>query len=356
MATSLFEEIFSADRIERSYKQATRGKHKFVPEALIFSLDETVNLNTLRKSLFDGTYEFSGYYRFIVREPKERIIHAPFLADKIVQLCLNERLSELYLPKFIPETYGCLKYRGTHRAVDKVQRNLQAAYERWGAGAYILKVDVRKFFYSIDRSILKRIYRKEIKEQDVLVVLDEIVDSANAIGEVGLPLGNTMSQLLANVYMDRLDQTCKRYWGYKYYVRYVDDVIIVLPNKEVAQQAKEKCTMFLKKSLNLDINFKKTQIFPLDQGVNCFGYKVWRTHRLLRNDSKSKIKRKIKAFPKLIEEGAMTLSKADEMLASWTGHSKHANSHKFIESLSGRWPYIYVDKKGVLRIDPEKIK
>lgn len=188
----------------------------------------------------------------------------------------------------------------------------------------------------------------------MLWVMDAVVDSGGLVDEVGLPLGNTMSQLCANVYLNELDQYCKRFLGYKYYVRYADDFIAILPNKKAAQVAKEKCVAFLHERLNLRENPKKTQIFPINQGVNAYGFKVYRTHRLLRDDSKKKIKRKIKAMPHLIAEGRMTVERANQMLGSWSGHAKYASSRNFINNILERRPYVYLDK-GVLKINEEEL-
>ncbi len=248
--------------------------------------------------------------------------------------------------------------RGTHAAVNQVHKNLKVAKYKWGNQAYICNVDVRKFFYSIDRDILKEQYRKVIKEKDMLWIMDEIVDSGGLIDEVGLPLGNTLSQLCANVVLNDLDQHCKRYLGYKHYVRYADDIVIVLPTKEEAQKAKELCMKFLVDRLNLEANKWKSQIYPVNQGVNAFGYKIFTTHRLLRNDSKKRIKQKIKKMPRLIAKDRMTIDKANEMLASWSGHARHANSYNFMKRIVDRRPYIKIvkkDGKNVLVINEEEL-
>ncbi len=339
----LFKEIFSWENLEKAYNKALEEQGKYNTEALKFQRNETANLTRLRNSLFNGTYKFSGYITFKVFEPKERIINAPYFEDKIVQLALNNVLKDIFMPAFIKESYACMDERGTHKAVEQVQRNLRQAHWQWGNQAYICKADVRKFFYSIDRDILKRLYRKKIKDEDVLRIMDEIIDSGVLVSEVGLPLGNTLSQLCANIYLNEFDQYCKRYLGYKYYVRYADDIIIILPNKTEAQKAKKEFIDFLNERLKMEHNTQKTQVFPINQGVNAYGFKVYRTHRLLRNDSKKTIKRKIKKMPRLISKGKMSITTANTMLASWSGHAKHASSRNFIQSILDRRPYIKLE-------------
>ena len=144
-------------------------------------------------------------------------------------------------------------------------------YCKWKYGdAWILKMDVSKFFYSINRDILKQILRKKINDEKFLRLLDMIIDSSPE-GEKGIPLGNVTSQDFANIYLNELDQYAKRFLGLKYYVRYMDDIIVVLPTKEEAQRAKESLTAFLNERLDLQTN-EKTKIFPVDQGVNAYGF------------------------------------------------------------------------------------
>ena len=114
--------------------------------------------------------------------------------------------------------------------------------------------------------------------------------------------------------------------------------------------------VFIKQELNLNHNEDKTDIFPVDQGVNAIGFKIHTTHRLLRNESKKTIKRKTKKMRRLIVEGKMTKEKAEQILNSWLGHAKHGSSYNFIRRLLERHDYIYVDKKGALRVDIDKLK
>ena len=353
----LFDETFRYTNLYKAFRKSLKSDGKYKPEALAFQRNESVNLMNLQRSLYNRTYKFSGYITFEVHEPKRRIINAPHYKDKIVQLALHETLSEVVIPKFINHSYACMTDRGTHAAVSQVQKNLKVAKWKWGEGAYICNVDVRKFFYSIDRDILKKQYRKMIKEDDILWVMDEIINSGGLIDEVGLPLGNTLSQLCANIVLNDLDQYCKRYLGYKYFVRYADDIVVILPNKEEAQKAKELIMRFLVESLNLEANKWKSQIYPINQGINAFGYKIFTTHKLLRNDSKKKIKRKIKKMPRLIARKKMTVEKANEMLASWSGHARHADSYNFMQSIVKRRSYIQYDPHdNKLMINREALK
>lgn len=350
-----FSKIVNEYNLYRAYRKALKGKNKYTKEAIWFSRDETYNLEALRRSLIDGTYQFDGYMRFTVYEPKERIIDAPHFKDKIVQLAINNILKEIYNPCFIYDSYASIDNKGTHKCVDRIQHFIRKAKWQYGEDAYIIKVDIRKFFYSIDRDILKSFLPKKIKCEKTLRLIYHIIDSAEAIDELGLPLGNTLSQICANIYLNKLDQYCKRKLSLKYVVRYMDDVIIVVENKEKAREINSLVSSFVRQELNLVCNEDKTKIFPINQGVNAIGFKIHATHRLLRNDSKKTIKRKAKKIRHLLINGKMTKEKAEQIFNSWIGHAKHGNSRNFIQQLLKRNNYIYMDKKGALRVDISKL-
>lgn len=351
---NLIEQVVAKENIYDAYKKTLKGDGKYKKEAMLFSINETYNLMNLRQSLIDGSYKFDGYVEFYVYEPKKRLIHAPTYKDKIVQLAFNNVLKKIYNPTFIYDSYACIENKGTHKCVDRISYFMRKAKWEYDDNAYIIKMDIEKFFYTIDRGILKKIIKKKIRCEETLKIIFGIIDSANQIDYRGLPLGNTLSQLFANVYMNEIDQYAKRKLGIKYYVRYADDTIIIVKNKETAKKILNKLTKFYQEELNLKMSEDKTKIFPLAQGVNAIGFKIHPTHRLLRNDSKKKIKRKSKRFPNSIAEGRMTAEKAEQILNSWLGHAKHGNSYNFIQSLLKRNDYLYLNYKGVLKVDSDK--
>lgn len=155
--------------------------------------------------------------------------------------------------------------------------------------------------------------------------------------------------------MNKVDHYAKRKLRLKFYVRYADDIVIVVGSKEKAKVVLNDLSNFIKEELQLELNVNKSKLFPILQGVNAIGYKIKPTHMLLRNDSKKKLKRKIRAMPKLIREGRMTISKAEQMLNSWKGHAEHANAENFIKSIEDRFDFIFIDHKRKLRVNSEVI-
>lgn len=342
MSNSLYEKVIDYKNLKESYKRTQQAQRKYRKEAIIFDMAREKNLVKLWRELKEETYTPSDYIEFKVYEPKERLIHAPRIRDKVVQFVAHTVLQEVYYNKFIDSSYACLVERGTHKAVDKVQHNMRHCKWKYGE-AWVLKMDVSKFFYSINRDILKKILRKKIKDDKFLNLLDKIIDSSPE-GEKGIPLGNVTSQDFANIYMNEVDQYAKRFLGLKYYVRYMDDIIVIVPTKEDAQKAKEAITNFLNDKLDLQTN-DKTKIFPIEQGVNAYGFKIYTTHRLVRNSSKAAMKRRIKAMDRKVKNGELSKEYVQQCVNSWLGHARHSNSFNLCKKIFSKYDYIKVENE-----------
>lgn len=312
------------------------------------------NLVRLWRGLNNGSYEIGEYIQFKVYEPKERLISAPKLDDKVIQFLLHYQLEEIYSPIYIKGSFACQKGKGTHAAVDHLHHNMKLCKWKYGEEhCVIMKIDVRKFFYSIDRDILKKILTKKVKDEILLKWLFKVIDSSPE-GETGIPLGNVTSQDYANIYLNELDQYCVRYLGIKYYTRYMDDVVIVVPPKtkivdgnevievealDIARDWLEKIKTYLDERLNLETN-DKTKIFPLSQGVNAFGFKLYTTHRLVRDQSKRAMKRRIKAMDRKLENDEIELKEVVQAVNSWLGHARHSNSYNLAKKIFKQYPYV----------------
>lgn len=279
--SNTYERLYSTKIIDRSYKKEMAGKKKYRKEAVIFDMMSEINLYNLRKELKHKAYKPGDFKQMIVREPKERIINYPSLRDKIVQCACHELLMELYRPVYIRDSYANQTGKGTHDAVYRIQHNMR--YVKWKYGdAWIMKLDIRKFYYNIDREVTKELLRKKIPpdEKDFLDLLCKIIDHSPEKGGKGLPLGNVSSQDLANVIGNQIDQYATRYKHWKHYVRFADDVIAVFPTREEAKAAMQDLKGFIKDRLHLETN-EKTRVFPVDQGVKALGYRIYTTHILL---------------------------------------------------------------------------
>lgn len=336
----LINKMLFIDNLEKAFNKSQKGKSKYDKEAIEFALDETYNLLQLKADIIFKKYKFSGYINFTVYFPKERPINAPHYIDKIVQLAMNNVLKEIYKPKFIYDSYACIDGKGTHACVKRTQYFMRKAKWEYGEDAFIVKIDVKQFFYAIVREILKQIIAQTIKEKETYELMCLIIDSADMIDILGMPLGNVLSQLCANIYLNTIDQYAKRNLGLKYYIRYMDDIVIIVKNKERAKEVLELIRVKVETELLLKLNENKSKAFPLAQGVNYIGFKIHPTHMLLRNESKRRIKQKLRKLKELMIEEKITVGKVEQILNSWHGHAQQANSYGFVQSLLQRFDYI----------------
>ena len=341
---SLYERIYDTKNLEESYKRTQSGNRKYRKEAIYFAMSKERKLRDLKKELKDKTYRPGSYIEFYVFEPKKRLVHAPHIRDKIVQFSIHTVLQGIYRSVFIKDSYACLEEKGAHEALHRIQHYMRLAQWKYEE-PYIVKIDVRKFFYSINRDILKTIYRKKIpeSEQDFLRILDMIVDSSPE-GEKGLPLGNVTSQDFANIYLNEVDQFCKRYLGLKWYVRYMDDICIIVKDRETARNVLAKIRTYVKDHLDLELN-EKTHIYPLAQGINTLGFRIHTTHLEVRNSSKAAMKRRIKKIDEKVQSGRLTKKQAQQSVNAWLGHARHSNSYNLAKKIFEKYDYIQIEDK-----------
>ena len=282
------------------------------------------------------------YYEFTIYEPKERVIKALPYIDRIVhQWYIEEFIKPYFMPKLISSTFACLDHRGTHKAVDQIEKYMRM-YKRSDGSFWILKCDIRKFFYNIDPQVLFSILKKSIQDKALLKFTHLLVFDKQIPGEVGIPIGNYTSQFFANIYLNELDQYIKRQLKVKYYVRYMDDFILLLPTKEACKIMKKKIEDFLQESLHLQLN-SKSRYYPYTMGVNFCGYRTFCTHRLLRTSSKLKIKNKIKKWNKQYHRNTLSIYPTLQSLNSWLAHSSHSCSYHLQKKVLNSCHFLYND-------------
>ena len=196
-------------------------------------------------------------------------------------------------------------------------------YER--KNYYILKCDIKKYFYSIDKNILFKLMQKYIKDQKLLNLTKSIIFDEESLK--GIPIGNYTSQYFANIYLNELDQYIKHDLKLKYYVRYMDDFIVLVDTKKEAQDLLEKIRSFLKEHLELELN-SKSRYYPNHQGVNFCGYVIFEDYLLIRKRSKKDINKKIKAWNMAYLNSSLNEDYVRSSINSWLAHISHADTYR----------------------------
>lgn len=309
---NIYQQTFSIPNLMLADNIARRGKRN-QEGVIIHDKARGCNIITLHNMLMDKTFQTSGYKLFKLFDPKERNISAlPYFPDRIVHHTAMLPLEPLFVSTFTADTYSCIKGRGIHAC----SNSIKAALKDEHGTRYCLKLDVQKFYPSVDHDILKQLLRRKIKDADFLWLLDGIIDSAP-----GLPIGNYLSQYFANFYLAYFDHWLKEEKRVKYYFRYADDMVILSDSKEFLHLLFIDIKNYLHQKLRLVIK-KNHQVFPVkDRGIDVVGYVHYHTHTLLRKDIK-------KRFAKMLSRNKNRAS-----IASYHGWTIHADTKNLINKL-----------------------
>jgi len=309
---NLYERICSIENLMLADSIARKGKLT-QPGVIEHDRNREDNIRRLHQSLKNKTYRTSEYTTFPVFEPKERLIfRLPYYPDRIVHHAVMNVMEPIFVSVFTADTFSCIKKRGIHAAARAVRTTLR---DQTGT-QYCLKLDVRKFYPNVDHKILKVLLRKKIKDQDLLWLLDSIIDSAE-----GLPIGNYLSQYLANYYLTYFDHWIKEEKKVRYYFRYADDLVILSDDKSYLHSLLADIRQYLQNNLHLEVK-SNYQVFPIEKrGLDFVGYVFYHNHTLLR-------KRIKKNFARMLSRNPNPAS-----IASYRGWSKHANCKHLLKTL-----------------------
>lgn len=325
---NLFKPTLTFSSLLDAHFSARKGK-RFRRDVIEFEMNLEGNIIELYNELKNKTYTPGEYLEFVIYEPKKRLIKAAPYRDRVIhQWYVKNFIIPIFGKAFIYDSYACIEGKGMHSAAYRVQDYLKAAERKWGE-PYILKGDIKSYFFSIDHTILYNIVASKIKDPEVLWLTKIILGTTE---DPGIPVGSYTSQWFANLYLHQLDMFIKHKLKVKMHVRYMDDWVLVFESKEQAKYALEQIKEFTNNELKLELN-KKTQIFPVKNGVNFCGYKIWSTHMKIRDSSKKRMKRKMKAFQRKYANGEMTLEEIKRSVNSWKGYAKHADSYLLIDHM-----------------------
>ena len=317
---NLHSKLIRRENIELADNNARKGKSNI--GIIEHDKHRKEDNDKLQSDFINLTYHTSEYNIFKIYEPKEREIYRlPYYPDRIAHHALMNILEPIWVKIFISHTYSCISGRGIHKCAKDLKKVLRKDVS---GTKYCLKLDVKKFYPSIDHNILKSIVRRKIKDKKLLVILDEIIDSSN-----GVPIGNYLSQFFANLYLTYFDHWLKEECKVKYYFRYADDIVILSDNKDFLHNILVAIKLYLKYELNLQVK-DNYQIFPVEsRGVDFVGYKFYHKYTLLRKSIKIKMLRLVNKYNK----GLITREDFINRMASYSGWMKYCNSKHLLNKI-----------------------
>lgn len=309
---NLYKRIISLENLYLADQKARKGKLD-QPAVQAHIQNWEANLYSLHHALATRQFKTSAYTSFKVYEPKERDVYRlPYFPDRIVHHAIMNILEPIFVSVFTADTYSCIKGKGIHGAAGSIKNALR---DQVGT-QYCLKLDIRKFYPSINHGVLKRMLRRKFKDEDLLWLLDEIIDSAD-----GLPIGNYLSQYLANFYLAYFDHWIKEEKRVRHYFRYADDIIIFASDKASLHALLAEIRQYFRDHLKLEIK-GNYQVFPvIARGVDVIGYVFRHTHIRLRKSIKKNFARSLAKKPTL------------PSIASYYGWIAHCNGRHLLNKL-----------------------
>ncbi len=321
-----YSEIISVENLFQAWGEFRKGKRKR-KDVQIFERNLEDNLFELHGSLEDKTYKHGGYLAFYVQDPKQRHIHKADITDRVIHHLLYKYLYKLFDKSFIYDSYSCRLEKGAHKAVDRLVKFTRIVSKNNTKECWALKLDIKKFFASVNHGILLNLLKRKIKDQNILWLLSQVIESFPS----GIPLGNLTSQVFANIYMNELDQFVKHNLKIKYYLRYADDFIILGTQGLTLRSYIANVREFLQDKLKLQLHPEKIILRKLTWGIDFLGYIVLPHYILPRTRTKRRIFKRLKE--KLESENF------NASLQSYLGYLSHANSYQVEQQLKNSFAF-----------------
>lgn len=322
------EDIATFENAEDAYRKARRNK-RYREEVLRFTENKEAELCDIVQELLTGTYRQGEARHFVVYEPKKRDIYALPFRDRVVQHMINTKIEPIVEKRFYFHSYACRKNKGMHKAAAYAQECIRnRSFE--GCQVYALKADIHKYFNSVDHEILKQLLVRIFKDRQLIALIFYIIDSYGEDGK-GIPVGNLLSQLFANLVLNELDTFVKNELKVKDYLRYMDDFVVIHNDREYLKEVLQKIDAFMRERKKLSLN-PKTTIINTKNGLDFCGYRIYKDHRKIRKRSHKHMKAAIKAY----RHGKITKDKLLLSYKSWEGHAEHADTFRLRQKMKGQ--------------------
>jgi retron-type reverse transcriptase len=354
-ARGLQNEVFSYKNIYEGAYLPCRKKKRTTFDALKYEINAEENTYELEQELTDRTYHPLRSLLFVCHKPKQREIFAAAFRDRIVHHLLVNEYKPIYEPIFIHDSYACRDGKGTHAAKERLEKFTRQITKNGHIRAYYLQLDITDFFTSIDKQLLFTIIQRKVKNPDILWLTQKVLfwdcttsyvhkgdkqllfnipPNKSLFGKEnrsGLPIGNLTSQYFANIYLNELDQFVKHVLKAHYYLRYVDDFVLLSPDASQLRAWQAQIEEFLINRLKLRLHPKRRKLLPISNGIDFLGYIIRPQYVLVRRRVINNLKEKIRQFR---QERKKDFRKLHDMVASYMGHFKHANSYRLINKLN----------------------
>jgi RNA-directed DNA polymerase len=320
-----YEEIVSMENLLDAWNEFLIGKKKKT-DVQAFKERLLENVRALHEDLVAHRYQHEAYYHFRIADSKPRDIHKASVRDRLLHHAIYRKLYPLFDKVFIADSFSCRVDKGTHKAMDRFQRFARSVSRNSTRTCWVLKLDIRKFFASIDHDVLLLILYSRVSDLETMWLFERVISSfSSGVSGKGLPLGNLTSQLFANVYMNEFDQCIKHELKVRYYIRYADDFVFLSHDRDTLLRQLPRIEKFLWEVLRLRLHPKKIELRTVSSGVDFLGWKHYERHRTLRTITRQRM------FRKLVEKST------DAIAASYAGLLRHGNAYSLQVQLANEY-------------------
>ena len=346
----MYEDIYDFENLLSAYQKARKCK-RYKRNIVDFGFFLESNILKLQRELITESYIPSSYVCFTVFDPKTRKVAAPAFRDRVLQHSLVARIEPLFESRFIYDSYACRKNKGTHFGLRRIKKFLQATRSIYGKDQpiYCLRMDIEKYFASISWDILLSIVNKTVPCEKTKKLIEKIItkhtcfdingrlisapdDVVKPDRRQGIPIGNLTSQLFANIYLNELDHFVKETLHLKWYARYMDDFLVIHPDKNYLKQTKADIKLFLEYKLHLRLHPKKVIIQNVKNGIPFVGYLIFYDHVLVRGKTLLRMRQKLK-IRRIKSEQSTESTNLEATYSSIRGHLKFANAYGLQKNL-----------------------
>ncbi|MBI5390005.1 group II intron reverse transcriptase domain-containing protein [Candidatus Woesearchaeota archaeon] len=332
----LFEQLCSLQNLTSAYWKARKRK-ACNADVQHFHQAWKLHLIQLKQELLTKSYHPQPLKTFVLRDPKTRTICVSDFRDRVVHHALVNVLQPIFEPRFIYDSYASRKGKGTLAALRRLTSFLRKVTSngKLVAGAknanavcgFALKADIRHYFETVDHSVLLHIIRKMVNDDDILWLVRTILDNyCRGQHGKGMPLGNWTSQFFANVYLNELDHFVKHQLKVKYYIRYVDDFVILSRSKKKLEADLQHIAAFLS-TLCLQLHPGKSRILPLSKGIPFLGFKVFYHCKRVRRNNIRSMEQRLRYLLNACREEEMDYQCLLDVLQGWNAYAMHGNSY-----------------------------
>jgi len=317
---NLYPKIYSLENLIIAWRKAKKGKTK-KSYVKLFEANLIENLLQLHAELKNQSYTPKELVTFILRDPKTRKISKSDFRDRIIHHAIVNVLELIFDKTFIYDSCANRRAKGNLFAIKRFDKFKMKTTNNLNSEAFCLKADIKHYFQEVDNNILLEIIRKKIKDERTIWLIKQIISNKTFSKETpkGMPLGNLTSQFFANIYLNELDYFVKHKLKAKYYIRYVDDFVILHKSKKQLVTWKEEINYFLKNNLKLELHKDKSTVFSLSRGVDFVGFRNFYHFKLLRKRNIRNIENKIKQYNQglILEDKILEIFQGWQAYASW---------------------------------------